>query len=136
VEKPDETSLAFNSAPRVAPRLQLSDNRIEQLLNEIGDLKRSVRSLGRMSHTVNADSSSCYAELVGQGIDEQLAGRLVANAGRGNPSPSELRERVRRELAKLLIVEPPAEFAARSRVVSVFVGPTGAGKTTTIAKLA
>src|SRR3990172_1794539 len=36
----------------------------------------------------------------------------------------------------MLVIEKPAEFQAKGRVVSVFVGPTGAGKTTTIAKIA
>ena len=35
-----------------------------------------------------------------------------------------------------LIIAPPAELHAKTRMVSVFVGPTGVGKTTTIAKIA
>src|SRR5581483_8453897 len=61
---------------------------------------------------------------------------LVSKAFHGNPSPSELRDRVRRGIAEIVMIDPPAEFLAKTRIVSVFVGPTGAGKTTTIAKLA
>src|SRR5205085_126075 len=77
-----------------------------------------------------------YAELVNQGIEPDLAENLIQSASRGNPSPGELRSRVRRLLGDMIVVDPPAELHAKGRVVSVFVGPTGVGKTTTIAKIA
>jgi flagellar biosynthesis protein FlhF len=36
----------------------------------------------------------------------------------------------------MIVVDPPAELHGKGRMVSVFVGPTGVGKTTTIAKIA
>jgi flagellar biosynthesis protein FlhF len=36
----------------------------------------------------------------------------------------------------MIVVEPPAELQGKARMVSVFIGPTGVGKTTTIAKIA
>ena len=43
---------------------------------------------------------------------------------------------MRRLLADRLIIAAPVELYAKTRVVSAFVGPTGVGKTTTIAKIA
>src|SRR5262245_58940192 len=123
-------------APAVARRLRYSDSRIEELLDEITELKRSVRLIGKAMPGTTADAGGIFAELVGQGIDHEVADQLVTKESRGNPSPSELRERVRRGLAEMLIIDPAAELIGRTQVVSAFVGPTGAGKTTTIAKLA
>jgi len=122
--------------PRVAKRLKDNDARIEELLDEITELKRSVKLIGRAVPGHRGETGGVYAELVGQGVDHEIADNLVSGESRGNPSPKELRDRVRRALADLLIIDSPVEFLARGRTVSVFVGPTGAGKTTTIAKLA
>jgi flagellar biosynthesis protein FlhF len=60
----------------------------------------------------------------------------MVSASAENTSPGETRNRVRKMLAEMLVIEAPAELQAKGRIVSVFVGPTGAGKTTTIAKIA
>ncbi len=122
--------------PRVAPRLQHNDTRIEELLDEIGELKRSVRLIGKAMPGHGHETGGVFAELVGQGVDHEIADHLVSSSTKGDPSPTELRDRVRKALAGLLIIDAPAEFVGKARTVSVFVGPTGAGKTTTIAKLA
>jgi flagellar biosynthesis protein FlhF len=113
------------------------DPRIAELIDEIGELKKSFRSL---SKAIPAKSESLpgglFAELIQQGIDHDLADHLITTASRGKPAPSEMRERVRRLLADQLIIAPAAELHAKTRMVSAFVGPTGVGKTTTIAKIA
>src|SRR6185436_1577112 len=64
------------------------------------------------------------------------ADRFIGAASKGNPAPTELRELVRRLIADQPIVAPAAELHAKTRVVTALVGPTGVGKTTTIAKIA
>jgi len=123
-------------APAISKRLRYSDSRMEDLLDEITELKRSVRLIGKAIPGTSADAGGIFAELVGQGVDHELADQLVTKESRSNPAPSELRERVRRGLVEMLVIDPAAEFIGRNQVVSAFVGPTGAGKTTTIAKLA
>src|SRR5438874_8768891 len=102
----DGKTVLSESSPRIAPRLQFNDGRMEELLDEISDLKRSVRLIAR-STPGGANAGGCYAELVGQGIEEQLADYLTTNASRGNPSPTEIRDRVRRDLSKMLMIDPP-----------------------------
>jgi flagellar biosynthesis protein FlhF len=99
-------------------------------------LKKSVRSLGKVIPTRSDSNGGLYGELVSQGIDAELADRLIVSASEGAPSPGEVRNSVRRMIADMLVVSAPVEFQAKSRIVSVFVGPTGVGKTTTIAKIA
>jgi len=126
----------LNLEQDIARRGTQADRRIDMLLEDMDVLKRSVRSLGRAIPSKADPSGGLYGELVSQGIDPELADRLVVSASEGDPSPGESRNRVRRLLADMIVIDPPAEFHAKSRIVSIFVGPTGAGKTTTIAKIA
>jgi len=119
-----------------ARRNSLPDRRIDMLLEEMDDLKRSVRSLGKALPSKADPSGGLYGELVSQGIDPETADHLIVTSSNGDPSPSEARNRVRRMLADMIVIDPPAELQAKARMISVFVGPTGVGKTTTIAKIA
>ncbi len=125
------------TATAVAPaRIIQKDPRMEELIGEIGELKKSLRSLSKAIPAKSENGGGLFAELVTNGIDHDWADHLITTASRGNPAPSELRERVRRLLADQLIIAPPVELRAKTTVVSAFVGPTGVGKTTTIAKIA
>jgi flagellar biosynthesis protein FlhF len=109
---------------------------MEELIGEISDLKKSFRTLSKAIPAKSDLVGGVFAELVSQGIDHDVADQFVTNASQGNPAPSELRERVRGMIAQQLIIAPPAELRAKSRMVTAFVGSTGVGKTTTIAKIA
>ena len=128
-------SSAAAAAAAAPARVIQKDPRMDQLIGEIAELKTSLRSLSK-AIPAKSDVGGLFAELVGQGIDHDLADTLITTANRGNPAPSELRNRVRRLLADQLIIAPAAELHAKTSMVSAFVGPTGVGKTTTIAKIA
>jgi flagellar biosynthesis protein FlhF len=124
------------AAAAVAPaRTVQTDQRMDQLIGEIAELKQSLRSLSK-AIPAKSGVGGLFAELVSQGLDHDFADHLITTASRGNPAPSDLRNRVRRLLADQLIIAPPAELHAKTSMVSAFVGPTGVGKTTTIAKIA
>lgn len=112
------------------------DTRMDTLIDEISELKKSFRTFSKAMPAKSELGGGLFNELLSQGIDRDLADHLISTASRGKPAPSELRERVRRLLADQLIIAPPAELHAKTRMVSAFVGPTGVGKTTTIAKIA
>jgi flagellar biosynthesis protein FlhF len=120
----------------VTSRRATNDRRIDLLLEEMDEVKRSLKTLGKSMPAKAENGGGIYGELVNQGIEPDLADSLIQSASRGNPTPNELRSRVRRLLGDMIVVDPPAELHAKSRIVSVFVGPTGVGKTTTIAKIA
>ena len=112
------------------------DRRIDMLLEEMDDLKRSVRSLGKAIPSKTDSGNGLYGELIAQGIDAETADHLIVTASQDDPSPTEARNRVRKLISEMIVIDPPAELHAKARMVSVFVGPTGVGKTTTIAKIA
>jgi len=125
---------AAATATAVAPA---RDERIDALLGEISELKKSFRNLSKVIPAAKPEpGTGLFAELVGNGLEHDVAEQFIATASSGTPAPAELRQRVREAIAAQLIVAPPAEFHARSRMVAAFVGSTGVGKTTTIAKIA
>jgi len=112
------------------------DQRMDALIDEISELKKSFRSLSKAIPPKSELAGGLFAELVSHGIDHEMADQLIMSASKGNPAPTELRNRVRIQIAEHLIIAPPAELHAKTRMVTAFVGSTGVGKTTTIAKIA
>jgi len=81
--------------------------------------------------------AAVYARLLEADAPEAFARALVREAANAGPvSPVEARGAVRRVLEDALAVAPPIRPVAGVRRVVALVGPTGVGKTTTIAKLA
>ncbi len=94
-----------------------------------------AQTMGLKSHQVES-----YSRLVAGGLSERLASKIVEKASRGRPegnrdSPSERQEIV--DLMKqVLLCDGEIKLDGKRTKKVAFVGPTGAGKTTTIAKLA
>src|SRR5882724_2422486 len=130
-------AVAVAPAPERQKVIVQRDARMDDIIGEISDLKKSLRSLSQALPSKTQDfGGGLFAEMVTHGVSRELADHLITTAAKGKPTPSELRDRVRRLLSDQLVVAPPAELNAKARIVSVFVGPTGVGKTTTIAKIA
>ena len=82
----------------------------------------------------------CHDVLVSREVDARIADLIVREIAElklpaGYPDPARVRSVVRARLVKLFLAAPPVDETRRPRIV-VLVGPTGVGKTTTIAKLA
>ncbi|MGE3540113.1 MAG: flagellar biosynthesis protein FlhF [Candidatus Tectimicrobiota bacterium] len=116
------------------------------LEREFSAVKRMVELLVRKQQ----DSSTplfvstlipCYQRLLASGMDEALARHLVEKA-QNSLDPEKLADpqAVQEHVASLVIkstpISGPLRAAAGAPIVAAFVGPTGVGKTTTIAKLA
>ena len=82
-----------------------------------------------------------YQRLLASGMDETLARHLIEKA-QNSLEPDKLSDvsSVQEHLARLVLKSTPASGPLRAPagepIVAAFVGPTGVGKTTTIAKLA
>jgi len=91
-----------------------------------------AQTMGLKSHQVES-----YSRLVAGGLSEKLASKIVEKActGQHRDSRSESQEIV--DLMKqVLLCDGEIKLDGKRTKKVVFVGPTGAGKTTTIAKLA
>jgi flagellar biosynthesis protein FlhF len=128
---------AASAATAVAPVITSSrDPRMDALLSEITELKRSFRTLSKAIPGKTELNGGIFAELINQGFDHDVADDFITSASKGSSSPGQVRERVCGMIADQLIIAAPAELHAKSRLVTAFVGSTGVGKTTTIAKIA
>lgn len=83
----------------------------------------------------------CYQRLIASGMDETLA-RHLAEKAQNSLEPDKLADAqtVQEQVANLVVKTTPTSGPLRAtpgnQIVAAFVGPTGVGKTTTIAKLA
>ena len=114
---------------------------------EIGDLKKLVADLTRhVRHSKAADvpeiAFDAYTALRGQQVCDDLAREVchaaVESAGEGAKKDAAAMNRlVQAEVERRLPVSGPIKRTAKGRPqIVALIGPTGVGKTTTIAKLA
>lgn len=116
----------------------------EALSAALGQIRQEIREL--MERTENPVRFSqpfltdCYELLVSREVDLRLAERMVQQIARlevpdGVPEPARVRAMVRSQLTNVFLPPPQFDETKKPRLM-VLVGPTGVGKTTTIAKLA
>ena len=113
---------------------------LSQLHAMVEDLSR----LGRLEHLLPdlpVELVPTYATLLEAEVPEVLARRLVRFvAERLEPDevhqPEAIRDALRDAVESCLPIAPPIAAVAGTRRVVALVGPTGVGKTTTVAKLA
>ncbi len=102
----------------------------------------SVQGKGREAPHVPEDLLEYYAELTANNVDAEAASEVLKGLQRAvrpehMSNASFVRDKLAEQLERLLPVSGPiARTKARGPHVVALVGPTGVGKTTTIAKLA
>lgn len=83
---------------------------------------------------------SLYAKLIREGVDGTLVRNILDKALTHKASPSDnggnIRENVIKQLMNIITVKDPFATKDNRRITAAFIGTTGVGKTTTIAKLA
>jgi flagellar biosynthesis protein FlhF len=94
-----------------------------------------AQSLGLKSHQLVA-----YSQLVESGLNERLASKIIEKASgaelAGKPGTQSESQVIRDLMKRALLCDGEIKLDGQKTKKVVFVGPTGAGKTTTIAKLA
>ena len=150
----DETELDESPASHIghqadglAARIQeMEGDSASELVNKIDSLQKMVESLTRSTQMRAADEIpselfDIYTQLIDADIEDDLARELIF-ALRKEATPEQLHDPVAARSVLSALVErqiqcanPIRPEAGRRRVVAL-VGPTGVGKTTTIAKLA
>lgn len=84
-------------------------------------------------------ASSVYSRLVESGLSSELAGKIIKRAysmeKHLKSSQESFRKRVFEDIVSLVETKDPFENEGQ-RCAAAFIGPTGVGKTTTIAKIA
>ncbi len=120
-------------------------DKLPAMLSEIGDLKRELKAMKTSisdSNNIMIDLTpklkEYHAMMVKNGVDDVIAYRALKNIERSTSnkmSQAQLKSLVMDSLAKMVKVEPDYVDIMQRRIIA-FAGPTGVGKTTTIAKVA
>ena len=127
-----------NDNPEVKSNLEVLQGQMEQLVGEVGKLKDNQNN--NVNLVGNATAQNLIESLLQLGFSYDTACKLTENIFKKNNSynlsEAEIKENLRTELKELVTTEN-IELAPEGQTkVIALVGPTGVGKTTTLAKLA
>ncbi len=116
-----------------------------------GSIRSELMSIKEMLYLLNKSGSiwgqvkmdpaviSLYGLLIRKGIDESFVQQFLEKSGAfkddGCNGPDRLRVRTFKEILKVIKIRNPFKANNKKQVIASFFGPTGVGKTTTIAKL-
>jgi flagellar biosynthesis protein FlhF len=145
-DSPPPSHVEHQAAGLTARMQQMEGESATELVSKIDSLQKMVESLTRSTQMRAADEIpselfDIYTQLIDADIEDDLA-RELTFALRKEATPEQLHDPVAARSVLSALVEreiqcanPIRPEAGRRRVVAL-VGPTGVGKTTTIAKLA
>ena len=129
----------------VPPNTSVSDtygesfrSRVTQRLDELQEMTERLEHVASRDHEALQPSASgkgdARAWLDNCGVEKELADELLQDIAESDPES--IREAVVETLGCRIRTHGPIEVKAGTRRVVALVGPTGVGKTTTLAKLA
>ena len=147
--KNDSNGRLIPDRPSVVPTADTQDFRaryrddVKQQLTELHSLVEQLceREAPSSSHDLPASLFNLFTELIESEVQEDLAREMVTRI-RKDVSDGELEDsmlvkaRLTRMIEQEIQVTGPIQVEARKTRLVALVGPTGVGKTTTIAKLA
>jgi len=133
--------------PMTAPSLQPADTPepADDVRVQIAELQKMVAELCRQKDAppgkLKENTSPLLAELLDAELSEGIARDLIAQVDNESPvgttaDPYQVKSRIADFVGRELRVTGPVTAGAEGARVVALVGPTGVGKTTTIAKLA
>lgn len=127
------------AAPSARDELQAELAALRRVVDDLRDKRSKDPSAGSFLNEgpvpppIEPQVSRLYAQLVRRGLEPRVAERLLREGM--NDRDRDLRGAVRAIVGRLLVAAPPP-WQSPARTVMALVGPTGVGKTTTIAKIA
>ena len=134
------TSTAGTESPKTASRLH------DDMRGRLNELESLVENLcRRTSHASRGELPDAlfrlFTDLIDGDVNEELARELLERARKeaspdGLAEPALLKSRVAQMIEQEIVVGGPIRITPGQRKLVALIGPTGVGKTTTIAKLA
>jgi len=132
------------SAPLVSNNEnEMSSDTIETLKSELMSMKEMMFIMDRSRMLTDSfrsvpEAINLFGRLVRCGINELHVRQFMENSGifkqKDSLSAKEIRKNVLKEVLKEIEVSNP--FDSKQKVIAAFIGSTGVGKTTTVAKIA
>lgn len=135
------TAAVEYSSPVIEPQVsdlrknktETGDEELKSLIFNLLSQTDQARTLGLRSHQIDT-----YSHLIDNGLDKKLASKILQKALEQNPEQSDYcdKEPVMNLMKKVLPCKGEIDINGSGPKMVAFVGPTGVGKTTTIAKIA
>ncbi|MBF0450859.1 MAG: hypothetical protein HQK75_09170 [Candidatus Magnetomorum sp.] len=131
-----------NDVPEESNETHFSRDAINTLRSELMSIKEMMFILDRSRMLTESFRSvpgaiNIFGRLVRSGINEYYARRFLEKSGifeKNDFSQQDVRKQVLKEILKEIDVCDP--FDTKQQVIAAFIGSTGVGKTTTVAKIA
>jgi flagellar biosynthesis protein FlhF len=139
------TAAVEYAGTEIATKIQLSDEHEVKSFHKNEDLELKSLIFNLLSQTDQAQSLGLksyhfdtYSYMVKSGLDEKLVAKILQKALNKNPQLTTdfCKEPVINLMKKVLSCKGEIELNVHGPKIVAFVGPTGVGKTTTIAKIA
>ncbi len=122
---------------------ELKNNYSDSVIKEVQDLKQVIIKMlvdtSQIDSKLPSPLKEFYDRLVKQGVDQELAGYLISEVVQKieqNNNDQEVSRLLIEEIVRLFAHKGIEKGIGKETKIVHFVGPTGVGKTTTIAKLA
>ena len=120
--------------------------------NMLGEVKQELMSIKEMLYLLNNSDVfiekiitfpgvlSLYTKMIKNGVNDRYVRQLFERTGAFNGRPvndmKSIKDRAFKEIMKVVDVKDPFDIKENKQIIAAFIGTTGVGKTTTIAKLA
>ena len=142
VGQPAKRTVAYSETP-ASPSNSTGENGILQLQRELTDLRQQLTQIAQLKNHLRIPTEflETYLTLLNQGVNEEVAQDFVRRLQSqkqvdGQPGNSFIRRQVLEELQQIIVTAESPWQVQETPYVIALIGPTGVGKTTTIAKLA
>jgi flagellar biosynthesis protein FlhF len=128
-----EYSSQFSDIQKIKTFPETGDAELKSLIFNLLSQTDQARSLGLQSCQIDT-----YSHLIDNGLDKKMASKILQKALEKNPQHSDdyNKEPVMNLMKKVLPCKGEIDLNGDGPKMVAFVGPTGVGKTTTIAKIA
>ncbi|HAW50433.1 TPA: flagellar biosynthesis protein FlhF [bacterium] len=138
---------AFEYAPQYQqyiPQPTVDSQIITMIQKELAEIKGKMTSLAMAGNNIKmfpGKSQEAYQRLINNDVDKELAEEIIKRVVLEAP-PNILEDgvfiegMVTKHIASLLKVDGPVELDDKGPKIIALIGPTGVGKTTTLAKIA
>jgi len=128
-------------APPAAPGSEALADEVRELRRSVEEARRALAAMSREArahgeHGLPSNAAELLARLLGRGVEPVLAEELVRQALELSRGRADTLEDIVRDLVGERLVPCRAPWLHEGRHVIALVGPTGVGKTTTLAKIA
>jgi flagellar biosynthesis protein FlhF len=141
----DDAGNNKNASPKEALSNVLEE-RLDVMHSEMEEIKTLIKTIAdQLTDPLFQEVPACfldiYESLLSNKVDDDIAKKLMKSVQEQLTTaelanPDILRDRTMAEIAKSLPIASPIHVDSDKQKVIALIGPTGAGKTTTIAKLA